>query len=54
LTNPCATKSFISGAALKRIKVETVEHDEFSYVEMASRAKKKFGGKVTECNLNLG
>jgi hypothetical protein len=34
-----ATKSFISGAALKRIKVKAVEHDEFIFVEMASRAK---------------
>jgi hypothetical protein len=29
-----ATKSFISGAALKRIKVKEVKQDEFSFVEM--------------------
>ena len=29
-----ATKSFISGAALKRIKVKAAEQDEFSFVEM--------------------
>jgi hypothetical protein len=34
-----ATESFISGAALKRIKVKAVEHDEFSFVEMASGSK---------------
>ena len=49
-----ATKSFISSATLKRIKVKTVEHDEFSFVEMASGAKQKVGGKVTGCALNLG
>ena len=37
-----ATKSFISGAALKRIKVKTVEQDEFSFVEMASGANNMF------------
>jgi hypothetical protein len=30
-----AIESFISGAALKRIKVKAVEQDEFSFVEMA-------------------
>jgi hypothetical protein len=54
LIDPGATESFISGAALKRIKVKAVEQDEFSFVEMASRAKKKVGGKVTGCALNLG
>ena len=49
-----ATKSFISGVALKRIKVKAVEQDEFSFVEMASGAKQKVGGKVTGCALNLG
>jgi hypothetical protein len=39
LTDPSATESFISGATLKRIKVNSVEQDEFSFVEMASRAK---------------
>jgi hypothetical protein len=48
-----AIESFISGAALKRIKVKAFEHDEFSFVEMASRAKQKVGGKVTGCSLNL-
>jgi hypothetical protein len=54
LIDPGATKRFISGAVLKRIKVKVVEQDEFSYVEMASGAKKKVGGKVTDCSLNLG
>jgi hypothetical protein len=49
-----ATESFISGVALKRIKVKAVEHDEFIFVEMASRAKQKVGGKVMGCTLNLG
>jgi hypothetical protein len=47
LIDPGATKSFISGAALKIIKVKAVEQDEFSFVEMASGAKQKVGGKVT-------
>jgi predicted aspartyl protease len=49
-----ATESFISGAVIKRIKVKAVEQDEFSFVEMASRAKHKVGGKVTSCIVNLG
>jgi hypothetical protein len=54
LIDPGATESFISGAALKRIKVKVVEQDEFSFMEMASGAKQKVGGKVTGCALNLG
>jgi hypothetical protein len=54
LIGPGATESFISGAALKRIKVKAVEKDEFSFVEMASGAKQKVGGKVTGYALNLG
>jgi hypothetical protein len=54
LIDPGATESFISGAALKRIKVKAVEQDDFSFVEMASGAKQKVGGKVTGCALNLG
>ena len=54
LIDPGATESFISSAALKRIKVKAVEQDEFSFVEMASGAKQKVGGKVTGCALNLG
>jgi hypothetical protein len=54
LIDPGATESFISGAALKMIKVKEVEQDEFSFVEMASGAKQKVGGKVTGCALNLG
>jgi hypothetical protein len=54
LINPGATESFISGAALKRIKVKAVEQDEFSFLEMALGAKQKVGGKVTGCALNLG
>ena len=38
-----ATKNFISGAVIKIIKVKEVEHDEFSFVEMASGAKQKVG-----------
>ena len=49
-----ATDILILGAALKRIKVKAVEHDEFSFVEMASGAKQKVGGKFTGCALNLG
>jgi hypothetical protein len=49
-----ATKIFISGATLKRIKVKAVEHDDFSIVEMDLGAKPKVGGKVTGCSLNLG
>jgi hypothetical protein len=53
LIDPGATKSFISGAVLNRIKVKAVEQDEFSFIEMASGAKQKVGGKVTGCILNL-
>jgi hypothetical protein len=49
-----ATKIFISGAALRMIKVKVVKHDEFIFVEVASGAKQKVGGKVTICSLNLG
>ena len=34
-----ATESFISVVALKRMKVKAVEHDEFSFMEMALGAK---------------
>jgi hypothetical protein len=54
LIDPDATESFISDVALKRIKVEAVKKDEFSFIEMASGAKQKVGGKVTGCILNLG
>jgi hypothetical protein len=54
LIEPSATESFISGVVLKRIKVKAVEQDEFSFVEMASGAKQKVGGKVTGYILNLG
>jgi hypothetical protein len=53
LIHPGATESFISGAVLKRIKVKVVKQDEFIFVEMASGAKQKVGGKVTSCTLNL-
>ena len=33
---------------------KAVKQDEFSFVEMASEAKQKVGGKVTGCTLNLG
>jgi hypothetical protein len=54
LIDPGATKSFIFGAALKRIKVKAVEQNEFRFVEMASRAKQKVCGKVMGCILKLG
>jgi hypothetical protein len=54
LIDPGATDSFISGAALKRIKVKAVEQDEFRFIEMALGAKQKVGGKVTGYALNLG
>jgi hypothetical protein len=54
LIDPGATESFISSAALKQIKVKAVENDEFRFVEMASEAKQKVGGKVLGCTLNLG
>ena len=54
LVDPGATKSFIYGGVLKRIKVKAVEQDEFIFVDIASRAKHKVGGKVTGCTLNLG
>jgi hypothetical protein len=54
LIDPGATESFISGAVLKRIQVKAVEQDKFSFVEMASGAKQKVGGKVTGYALNLG
>jgi hypothetical protein len=34
--------------------VKTVQQDEFRLVEMASGAKQKVGGKVKDCNINLG
>jgi hypothetical protein len=33
---------------------KVVVQDEFSFIEMASEAKQKVGGKVTGCALNLG
>jgi len=53
LIDPRATKSFMSSVVLKIIKVKEVEQDEFSYVEMASGAKKKVGGGFKGCNINL-
>jgi hypothetical protein len=49
-----ATESFIYSAVLKRIKVKAMDWDEFSFVEMASGAKQKVGGKVIGCALNKG
>jgi hypothetical protein len=54
LIDPGATESFISSTVLKRIKVKAVEQDKFRFIEMASGAKQKVGGKVTGCALNLG
>jgi hypothetical protein len=54
LIDPGSTESFIFGAALKRIKVRAVKQYDFIFVEMASGAKHKVGGKVTGYTLNLG
>jgi hypothetical protein len=54
LRDPSAIESFIFGAMLKIIKVNAIEQDEFSFVEMASGTKQKVGGKVMGCSLNLG
>jgi len=54
LIDPGATWSFISSVALKIIKVKVVEQDEFRYVQLASGAKQKVGGKVKDCHINLG
>jgi hypothetical protein len=54
LIDPGATERFISSETLKRIKLKVVEQDEFRYVEMASGAKQKVGGKVVDCRINLG
>jgi hypothetical protein len=37
-----------------QIKVKEIEQDEFIFVEMASGAKQKVGGKVTGYTVNLG
>jgi hypothetical protein len=54
LIDPGAIESFISGVVLKRIKVKAAKQDDFSFVEMASGANQKVGGKVTGYSLNLG
>jgi hypothetical protein len=54
LIDPGDIESFISGAALKRIKVKEFKQDKFSFVEMASGVKHKVGGKVMGYILNLG
>jgi hypothetical protein len=54
LIDPNDIERFISSEKLKRIKVKAVKQDEFKYVEMASSAKQKVGGKVTICRINLG
>ena len=46
LIDPRDTESFISSVALKRIKVKEVEQDEFSFMDMASGAKQKVGGRL--------
>ena len=51
LIDPGATESFISGAALKRIKVKAVEQDEFSFVEMASGEKKELEERLRVVSL---
>jgi hypothetical protein len=54
LIDPGDTERFIYSEALKIIKVKEVEHDKFKYVEMASGAKTKVGGKVMDCSIKLG
>jgi hypothetical protein len=54
LIDPGATEIFVSSVALKRIKVKEIKQYEFRHVEMASGAKQKVGGKVKDCNINLG
>jgi hypothetical protein len=46
-----ATESFISGAVLKRIKVNVVQQDDFSFVEMASGAKKRLEERLQAVSL---
>jgi hypothetical protein len=53
LLDHSATERLISSETLKGINLKEVKQDEFSFVEMASRAKFKVGGKVTVCTLNL-
>jgi hypothetical protein len=38
---------------LKIIKVKEIKQDVFSYMEMDLGAKKKVGGKVMGCSINL-
>jgi hypothetical protein len=54
LIDASATERFISIAMLKRIKVMEFEEDEFKYVEMETGAKKKVGGNIKGCSINLG
>jgi hypothetical protein len=54
LIDPRATNSFIYSDVLKRLKFKEVEQDEFRYAKMTSGAKQKVGGKVKDCNINLG
>jgi microsomal dipeptidase-like Zn-dependent dipeptidase len=54
LIDPGATESFISSIALKIVKVKEIKQDDFTYVEMASGAKQKVGGKFKDGNINLG
>jgi hypothetical protein len=54
LINLGAIESFISSAVLKRIKVKESEEEEFIYLEIASGATQKVGGKVTDYIINLG
>jgi uncharacterized protein with GYD domain len=54
LIDPGAIESFISSVVLKRIKVKEVKKDDFRYVELASGAKEKFGGKIKDFIINFG
>jgi hypothetical protein len=51
LIDPGATESFISGAALKRIKVKAVEQDDFSFVEMACEPNKRLEERLRVVSL---
>jgi hypothetical protein len=52
--DPRDIERFVSSVVLKRIDVKEFEKYKFRYVEMASGAKQKVGGKVINCSIKLG
>jgi hypothetical protein len=54
LINLGDTEIFIFSVVFKIIKVKEVEQDDFRHVQMTFGAKQKVGGKVKDCNINLG